>query len=210
MILPGAYRRWQATVVVLITLSLTNGTSLGQGDGNPPADGGPPRGEARVDVESPLAYGRFLSLVPPGATGEIAVTPDGALATLNMRALGASPTPARVTVRETFPSQSQPFESDYDLTVSTQPLTRPQNGREIEFIKLSIRFTEDDKGGTGNRVLERSTTGQGQLAITLQAVDLPSRNQPGNLTIGGTIEVGDSASGQYAGGILVEAVKHHQ
>jgi len=152
----------------------------------------------------------FSASSPPAVLGEVSVTPDGAVTSLNMRSLGVSPTPARVTVRETSPSQGQPVESDYDLTVTTQPLIRQQDGSDIEFINLQIRFTEDNKGSTGNQVLKRSTTGQGQLAITLQAVDLPSRNQPGNLEIGGTIEVDDGESGQYAGGILVEAVKHHQ
>jgi hypothetical protein len=199
MILPIEHCRWRQTMIILTILWVTSGPSLAQDAGSP-----------QVEVESPLTYGRFLSLIPTGGTGEISVTPDGALTTRNMRSLGASSTPARATVRETSPTQGQPVENDYDLTVTTQPLTRQQDGRAIEFIKLSIRFTEDNQGGTGNQVLERSTTGQGQLAITLQAVNLPSRDQPGNLEIGGTIEVEDEESGQYTGGILIEAIKHHQ
>lgn len=210
MMLRSEHRRMRETVVILMTFCLTSGTSLGQGAGNSPPGAGPPQGEAKVEVETPLSYGRFLSLIPTGGTGEISVTPDGAVTTLNMRSLGASQTPARVTVRETFPGQGRPVENNYDLTVTTQPLTPQQNRSAIEFIRLSIRFTEDNGGGGGTQVLERSTTGQGQLAITLQAVDLPSRNQPGNLEIGGTIKVDDGESGRYTGAIMVEATKHHQ
>lgn len=183
----------------------------GQGQGNNPSSGAPPaNGEAEVVVETALRFGRYLSRIPPGGAGEITLAPNGSVDTTQLRALGHQATAAQVTVRETFPGQGQPVEDQYDVMVSTDPLRNNRDTRTIRFVSLAVRFEEDDTGGSGGAVIERTTAGNGTLSITLEDVDLPDRDQPKNLSIGGTIRLNDADSGDYQGAVLIEALRHHQ
>ena len=195
--------------VIFCALSLNSYTDTSKAQGNSGSSGGPNRGKAEISVIDPLEFGEYLSLIPNGGSGEVSVTPTGASSASNLRQLDSAANPARVTVLETFPSQGQPFESDYDIIISTRTLESNNNGQTIDFKRLSVQFYEDNRGSNSGNVINRTVTGTGPLSIELQNVDLPSGDQPGNLLIGGTLEIGASDTGTFNTDILIEALKHH-
>ncbi|MEX0448425.1 hypothetical protein V6X63_01500 [Spiribacter sp. 221] len=213
---PSASRHPVYAVLALLSLMTLAGPLHAdpQTGGSPPgggsADAGPPTGDAVIDVIEPLVFGRYLSRIQPGTTGEISLQTDGSVSTRGLRPLDNASSPARVTVRETFPGQGQPFEGQYDLRIMTSPLEKSGSATTLRFSTLRVRFVEDRRGGSGGQVLKKEATGNGNLAVILEDVDLPSGNQPGNLKIAGDLELRHSATGTYEGVIFVEATQTYR